>query len=691
VIHRDLKPSNVMVGGFGEVLVMDWGLAKVLPRGGIADDERVSQASGGREPPGSEEPTVIHTARSGSGSGSDTQAGSVMGTPAFMPPEQAGGEVDKLDERADVFGLGAVLCVLLTGHPPYVAGSGDEVRLMAVRGKLVEAYGRLDACGADAELVSLCKRCLAAEREDRPRNADGVATAVQQYLSGVEERARKAEVDRAAAEARAEEEVKTRQMAEAKTVAERKRRRTQLALAASVAIVVGLVGFGLWWEERRNAAHRTQVALRAAADEAELTRRRTATERDVGAAVDTMRAIIADARRQEDNPDQMTLVLRSARSYLERAEASVQLGAPTDAVREQVAAATADMTQADKDAKLLVALQGIGTGCEILLLPEGVSDAASYEAAFREYGLDVFNAPPDEVAAHLQQHPHFVHLYTALLRWGVGFELDSLRSGRLIAVMSKLHPPPDSGTAQFLAVYAGLGGLKRLASLARTPEAARWKPVEVKLISPLLFIESPEVGFDLLRRAVEHHPNSFDLNLSLGARLAASPRPEDNWESLRHLTAAVSLNPRHAAAMVVLARVLSDLWDDEAAARWMQRAVDTDPKFVPARNGLAWWLAAGPDRVRDGRRAVEHATTACELTGWRSPEVIDTLAAAYAEDGDFDKAVECQKKALDLVPRVRKQTLAEYRQRLALYERRQPYRDPRYAAREVLPPPREDK
>ncbi|MDP1805537.1 MAG: serine/threonine-protein kinase, partial [Acidimicrobiales bacterium] len=139
VIHRDLKPANVMVGAFGEVLVMDWGLAKVLPRGGIADEEKANLASGGRQPPGFEEPTVIHTARSGSGAGSETQAGSVMGTPAYMPPEQAGGEIDQLDERADVFGLGAVLCVILTGKPPYVADSADAVRLMAVRGKLADA------------------------------------------------------------------------------------------------------------------------------------------------------------------------------------------------------------------------------------------------------------------------------------------------------------------------------------------------------------------------------------------------------------------------------------------------------------------------------------------------------------------------------------------------------------------------
>ena len=108
VIHRDLKPSNVMVGSFGEVQVMDWGLAKVLPRGGAADD-----AHAGVTRPSE---TVIATARSASDS-DRSQAGSVLGTPSYMAPEQARGEIDRLDERCDVFALGSILCELLTGSP----------------------------------------------------------------------------------------------------------------------------------------------------------------------------------------------------------------------------------------------------------------------------------------------------------------------------------------------------------------------------------------------------------------------------------------------------------------------------------------------------------------------------------------------------------------------------------------------
>ncbi len=192
VIHRDLKPSNIMVGGFGEVQVMDWGLAKVL--------------SGGEEAPRSDEPspldeTRIATARSGSAGSDLSSAGSVIGTPAYMAPEQARGEIGRIDTRADVFALGAILCEILTGRPPYVGRAQGEVQRKAMRGDLSEALGAIASCGADSELIAIARDCLAAEPENRPGDAGVVADRVSGYLAGV---------DRAPAESGARASVRSR-------------------------------------------------------------------------------------------------------------------------------------------------------------------------------------------------------------------------------------------------------------------------------------------------------------------------------------------------------------------------------------------------------------------------------------------------------------------------------------------------
>jgi eukaryotic-like serine/threonine-protein kinase len=283
VIHRDLKPANIMVGAFGEVQVMDWGLAKVL-----GEFQEPSAAV-------SDETTKIRSDRD-SNSGAETQYGQFMGTPAFMPPEQAIGAVDRIDERSDVFGLGAILCVILTGKPPFVGGDAETTRQLAARGKVDDAFARLDASGAEPELIALAKRCLAVEPNDRPANAGELATALAAYRSSAEERARNLELARVAGAAR---------------------RRTMTRAAIALVAVLGAGVAAASWQAIRatnaeaNTAHQLKLTQDAEANTArqlKLTQDAEAKERAAHEEADRQKAIAIEdrenARRQERIADE---------------------------------------------------------------------------------------------------------------------------------------------------------------------------------------------------------------------------------------------------------------------------------------------------------------------------------------------------------------------------------------------------
>ncbi len=186
IVHRDLKPQNIMVGPFGEVQVMDWGLAREMKK----DKGKRQSASEN----GFDSLDAVPSSDSAS-----TQLGTPKGTPSYMPPEQARGDWDAVDARADVFALGGILCVLLTGSAPYTGPNVRVVIARATAGDLTEAFARLDASNASEDLIKLAKWCLSPDPAARPMNARAIAGLVELYRLDQEEQVRKLETERATA------------------------------------------------------------------------------------------------------------------------------------------------------------------------------------------------------------------------------------------------------------------------------------------------------------------------------------------------------------------------------------------------------------------------------------------------------------------------------------------------------------
>lgn len=156
IVHLDLKPSNIMIDTFDRVRVIDWGLARHIGSPGIETN--------GYD---------FDMEYSWSSDASDTQSGCIRGTPAYMAPEQARGEM--LDARTDVFALGAILCEILTGKPIYCADHPQDVLVHAIRGVTSSAIGELAKKETAQWLVGLVTRCLSAAPDSRPPHAGEVA------------------------------------------------------------------------------------------------------------------------------------------------------------------------------------------------------------------------------------------------------------------------------------------------------------------------------------------------------------------------------------------------------------------------------------------------------------------------------------------------------------------------------------
>jgi eukaryotic-like serine/threonine-protein kinase len=515
VVHRDLKPSNVMVGSFGEVQVMDWGLAKVLDRGGIADEERSLRSQADGDP--------VRTLRTGSAA-DESRAGSVLGTPAYMAPEQARGQLDTLDERADVFGLGAILCEVLTGLPPYTGSSSDEVNRKAARADLGDALARLDGCGVEAELVALAKSCLAAVPRDRPRNAGVVVAALGVHLVGVQERLRVAELARVRAESRA--------------AGERKRRLLVAGLAASLLALAALAGGGGLWLTRQRTA------------------RLEAADREVTAVLRETSLLLGRARAAPEGElspwVEVTRASRQAEALLARPEVGPE---SRREIQDLVATVARESDQAEarsKDRRLVQKLVAIHTDMALHL--DYFRADREYAAAFQDYRIDVDRLQPADAGARIAAAPIAAEMVDALDQWTfvrrVLAPWGAPRASHLSAVAKAADSDPwrcrlrDALDLESRDRERARAAFEELAAAA--PQDALHRESLSRLAFALGALGKKETATSLLLRAQRAHPDDFWINYDLARSLMGTGRPD---EAARFFTAAVAIRPRSDLAL----------------------------------------------------------------------------------------------------------------------------------------------
>ena len=540
VIHRDLKPSNVMVGAFGEVQVLDWGFAKVLSRGGVADERAQRQ---------DEEVTRIATRRSGSGSDPESQAGSIMGTPAYMPPEQALGQVDALDERSDVFALGAILCELLTGKPPY-DGAHSDVFIQAAQAQLKDAHARLDECDADADLVDLARRCLAPLRGERPTDAGEVGDAVLRHLSAIEERAHRAELSALRASERAER-------AELVAVEQRRARKQSVLLAATILCVLLLGGGGyVLFDQRKQARiEEARVAVGQTLGDAE----QALDRRDWPRAMAAAEKAVALSRDGDD----------ALRSRADNVLAEIHTAQKEQAARR---------AQRNREQKLLETIEEARLARAKDYGTKGFD--AAMTALLKKHGIDI--SAPEHAARVIQSRwPGIrVQLAGALDEWAWLRAERNEDAQHLVAIANRIDGNKARRQLRAAVQTHDRASLRRLGQQAKDRRNLSVRTLDLLALALDKSGES-ERAIELAYRAWNKDPSDFWAAVHLSRFLSGAGRALD---SVRFLEAAVALRPSSAYSWHLLAHSCATAGLHERAGIAFRRARELAPETM--RHGL---------------------------------------------------------------------------------------------------------
>ncbi len=566
VLHRDLKPVNVALGDYGEVMVLDWGLAKVLGKADEPSDLRPVSLEG--EP--SRDATV---------------EGQVVGTPAYMAPEQAEGRLDRLDARTDVYGLGAVLYELLTGAVPFTGTNTPEVLQRVMHDPPVPPRQR--SVPVAPALEAICLKALAKRSEERYPSARDLAKDVERWL--------------------ADEPVAA--WPEPWTVRlgrwVRRHQTGVAAVAAALLMAILLGSGGAFWLQRQQARRQAEEARQAE-------RRRQG--------VDTVLAEVTRLREQARWGAGLALL----------EQAGLQMSEAGSEDLEQ------RLTQARNELELTARLDAIRARKENYLSPKAAYKAAddAYAREFARAGLGQEGDDPRIVAERVRQSTVPAAWMAALNDW-VLCARSRPRVGWLLAVARQADPDPWRDRPRDPARWNDREALERLVA----EKAAEDQPSQLLLALAGRTQTLGSRGAELLRRIQAQRPGDFWVNYSLGYQFLLT----EPGEAVGYYRAALAVRPDDPTAHLGLATALQQQGRLPDAERAYRRALQLDPNHASAHCGLGS-LRQIQGRLADAQREYEQALRFDP----EMPEAHFNLGIILQTNGRLDDAKAEYNKAIDL-------------------------------------------